>query len=152
GETGGSDYIHLTWYATHCNGYKNLGKLTIYNDRIVCQDDASGNYAASSAGTDAYAITLSVAQNGSTVSYPASLTAGDTYTFVADVANTGTASLNVNSIGAKTIKKALNGSLVTLSDNDICVGQIVTVKYDGTQMQMMSPICNAGSIDLSNLG
>lgn len=86
------------------------------------------NYGVSAAGTDAYAITLSVS--------PGAYAAGQVFSFKADVANTGAATLNVNGLGAKTIKK--NGSS-DLEDNDITVGEIVTVVYDGTDMQMVSP-------------
>jgi hypothetical protein len=88
---------------------------------------SAGLYAASSAGSDAYAITVSPVPND--------YDAGDTYTFKADVANTGACTLNVNSLGAKTIKKY--GTL-DLSTGDIIAGQMVTVRYDGTYFQMES--------------
>lgn len=88
---------------------------------------SAGLYAASITGTDAYAISVTPVPND--------YDAGDTYTFKADVANTGAATLNVNSLGAKTIKKF--GTL-DLDTGDISAGQIVTVKYDGTYFQMES--------------
>lgn len=90
------------------------------------------DYAASTTGTDAYAITLTPAVTA--------YTTGDIYFFGADVANTGTASLNVDGLGAKTITKA-DGS--TLEDNDIKAGMIVEVSYDGTNMRMLSAVGNA---------
>jgi|SRR3989339_101965 len=84
-------------------------------------------YAADGGGTDAYAITLTPA--------PGSLTTGMVVNFKANTANTGTASLNVNSLGSKTIKKHYNKLLVT---DDILANQIVTVIYDGTDFQMLS--------------
>lgn len=88
---------------------------------------SAGLYGASSAGSDAYAITVTPIPND--------YDAGDTYTFKADVANTGAATLNVNSLGAKTIKKF--GSL-DLETGDISAGQMVTVRYDGTNFQLNS--------------
>ncbi len=88
-------------------------------------------YAATSVGTDAYAITLTSA------AVPVAYNTGDSYTFKADVANTGAATLNVNTLGAKSIVK--NGSTV-LSTNNILAGQIVQVEYDGTNFQMISPV------------
>lgn len=88
---------------------------------------APNNYGASSAGTDTYAITLSSA--------PAAYAAGQQYTFKADVANTGPATLNVNGLGAKTIKK---DGTTDLDTNDILAGQIMLVEYDGTYMQLLS--------------
>lgn len=85
-------------------------------------------YAASNTGTDAYAITLSPV--------PLSLTTGMVVNFKADVANTGPCTLNINSLGAKTIKKQVS---VNLAANDILAGQIVTVVYDGTNFQLNPP-------------
>lgn len=90
-------------------------------------------YAADAVGTDSYAITLSPA--------PAAYVTGQTFFFKAGTANTGAATLNVNGLGAKTIKKAYNSDLVT---GDILANQIVQVTYDGTNMQMMSPSAAAG--------
>lgn len=56
--------------------------------------------------------------------------------FKANTANTGAATLNVSSIGAATIKKAVSSDL---NDSDIRAGQWVTVVYDGTNWQMQGP-------------
>lgn len=88
---------------------------------------SAGLYAASAMGNDSYAITVSPVPND--------YDAGDTYFFKADVANTGPATLNVNSLGAKTIKKFGTQDLET---GDIIAGQIVGVKYDGTYFQIQS--------------
>lgn len=88
---------------------------------------SAGLYAASATGNDSYAITVTPTPND--------YDDGDTYNFKADVGNTGTATLNVNSLGAKTIKKYGTADLVT---GDIVAGQIVTVRYDGTNFQMQS--------------
>lgn len=90
-------------------------------------------YAADSVGTDAYAITLAPAVTA--------YVTGQTFIFKAGAANTGAATLNVNGLGAKTIKKAYNSDLAT---GDILANQIVQVTYDGTNMQMMSPSSAAG--------
>jgi hypothetical protein len=74
-----------------------------------------------------------------------SYTTGAHYTFKANTANTGAASINLCSIGAKTIKKAAGGITTDLATNDIQVGQWVDVVYDGTNMQMQSTLGNAAS-------
>lgn len=86
-------------------------------------------YGASVVGTDAYAITIT----GGAI--PAAYAAGQMFTFKADVANTGAATLAVNALGAKTIKKNVSTDLVT---GDILASQIVQVQYDGTNFQLMS--------------
>lgn len=95
--------------------------------------DGSTVYAASSSGNDSYAVTLSPV--------PTAYTTGMVVNFKADVANTGAATLNVNSLGAKTIKKNHDQDL---SDNDIESGQVVSVVYDGTNFEMQSQLANAG--------
>lgn len=81
-----------------------------------------------SSGSDAYAISPTPAL----ISY----VTGQTFVFKAGTANTGSSSINVSGLGAKTIKKNVS---VDTATGDILVGQIVTVIYDGTNMQMVSP-------------
>lgn len=99
---------------------------------FVTAADATRNYrtvayAASVAGTDTYAITLSPV--------PAAYTTGMTLTFKADVANTGAATLNVNALGAKSILHIDGSALV---DGDIAANSLNTVVYDGTQFLLQS--------------
>lgn len=84
-------------------------------------------YGLDASGTDAYAITL--------VPALAAYVTGMTVVFKAGTANTGAATLNVNGLGAKTIKKQFN---VDLSTGDIVSGQMVTVVYDGTNFELQS--------------
>ncbi len=94
--------------------------------------DQSFVYAATSTGTDSYAITLTPA--------PASYVIGQRFVFRADVANTGACSLNVNGLGARTIVKGISTGL---SDGDISANQIVDVIYDGTNLVMQSLVAGA---------
>lgn len=71
--------------------------------------------------------------------------AGQRFSFKATNANTGTSTVNASGLGAKTIKKVGGGS--NLAANDILAGQIVDVEYDGTNMQMMSPVANIPATD-----
>jgi hypothetical protein len=75
---------------------------------------------------------------------------GTRYSFKAFSTNTGAASLNLNGLGAKTIKKMAGAITTDLVANDIRAGQIVDVFYDGTNMQMVSQLGNAGSGDFSS--
>lgn len=84
-------------------------------------------YAVDSVGTDAYAISPSPAISA--------YVAGQTFTFKAGTANTGAATLNVSTLGAKTIKKFGTLDLVT---GDIVANQVIIVVYDGTNMQLQS--------------
>ena len=98
-----------------------------FNDTNVIElTEGAYNYAASTVGTDAYAVTIT---------YFAAYTAGATVRFKADVANTGACTLNVNSLGAKALKLE-NGSDPT--DGVIKAGAIVMVVYDGTNFQIVT--------------
>jgi hypothetical protein len=102
----------------------------------------SVDYAADAGSTDAYAVTL--------VPSPATYSTGMVICFKANTANTGAATLNVNSLGAKNILKHHDQ---TLADGDIEAGQLVTVRYDGTQWQMQSPVglvTGTGAVVLAN--
>ena len=79
------------------------------------------SYAADAQASDTYAITLSPA--------PSAYATGQRFIFKANTANTGAASLNVNSLGAITLKKNHDQDLAT---DDIEAGSIIEVVYDST--------------------
>lgn len=88
-------------------------------------------YAADAGSTDTYVITLSPV--------PTSYTNGMIVYFKANTINTGAATLNVNSLGAITIVKYVN---TTLIDGDIAAGQFCTVIYNGTNFVLQNPTSN----------
>jgi len=92
-------------------------------------------FAADAGSTDTYVATLAPV--------PSAYVTGAHYRFKANTANTGAATINFNTLGAKTIKKVLGGITTDLSDNDIRAGQWVDLVYDGTNMQMQSTLGNA---------
>ncbi len=73
---------------------------------------------------------------------PAAYTTGLLVIFKAAATNTSTTTLNVNGLGAKTIKK-IDGA-TNLAAGDILVGTTVAVIYDGTNFQMVSTLGNIG--------
>jgi len=93
--------------------------------------------ALSSSSTDTFVGTATPALS--------SYTTGTHVTFVANTANTGAASINVNSLGAKTIVKVAGGVTTTLANNDILVNQVVDLVYDGTNFQIQSTLGNAAA-------
>ncbi len=82
--------------------------------------------------------------NAYLLSYPGvfSYTNGISFTFKANFANTASATINVNGLGATTIKKHQGTNLAA---DDIKNGQVVTLVYDGTNFQMTSGLGNAPS-------
>lgn len=118
---------------------KGIGKTSVApllsNNPIFVGDNDPRNqvtnfipntYGASSTGTDTYAITLPNA--------PSSYATGQIFAFKADVANTGACTLNVNGLGAKSLK--IYG--LDPRDNYIKVGSLVLCQYDGTNLQILS--------------
>ncbi|KUG24584.1 hypothetical protein ASZ90_005614 [hydrocarbon metagenome] len=87
--------------------------------------ESEKRYASSTGSSNAYVLTLSPALtahvNGREISFKANFT------------NTGAATININSLGAVSLKK--NGSSA-LEANDILSGQIITIAYDGTNYQV----------------
>ena len=67
--------------------------------------------------------------------------AGCTFTFVANFANTGSATLNVDSVGAKTIKKEHDANLAA---GDIEQYQVCVCAYqsDDDTFQLLTPVAN----------
>lgn len=89
--------------------------------------------------TDAYACSLAPAITA--------YATGQVIWFQANTVNTGAATLNLNALGAKTIKKNKD---VDLADGDLKAGAYVPLIYDGTNFQLLAPISNAAGAILSN--
>lgn len=85
-------------------------------------------YAEDAGSTDAYVITLTPV--------PTSYATGMMIIFRANTANTGTATLNVNGLGAKTI---VTGVSTTLATGDVATSQLASVVYNGTNFVLQSP-------------
>lgn len=94
---------------------------------------APNNHETSTGSSNAYVVTLT--------NVPAALVKGQMYSFLSNFANTAAATVNINSLGVKTIKK--QGGATDLASGDIASGMLVTVIYDGTNMIMVNPVANA---------
>lgn len=80
----------------------------------------------STGSANAYVLTYTVA--------PTAYVAGEIFTFFTNFANTGAATVNVNSLGAKTIVRA---DRTTLVSGDIPINALISVAYNGTNMQLV---------------
>jgi microcystin-dependent protein len=76
---------------------------------------------------------------------------GERYSFRANFANSGPATVNISSLGAKSIKKITASGKINLAAGDIQAGQPVTTEYDGTDMVMTTPAATT-SFDLTPAG
>lgn len=85
-------------------------------------------YADSTGSANAYEVSYTPA--------PTAYVAGQKFFFKANFQNTGAATINVNGLGAKSIKK-LDGA-TDLASTDISSGAMVEIMYDGTNFQLTS--------------
>jgi len=108
--------------------HTNVGNATVrtmYAAAGQVQDGAL-SYLTSVSGTDTITAVAPISMSA--------YAAGQTFRFIAAGANTTTSvTLNINSIGAKSVTK--NGT-TALSIGDIPSGSVVVVTYDGTQFQI----------------
>jgi microcystin-dependent protein len=104
--------------------------------RMSDVQDGKATYYPTVGGT-ADAITITGASTAITA-----YAAGQTFQFIAAATNTSTATINVDSVGAKSITGA---AAATLQAGQIASGAIVTITYDGTQFQLTntSPVAVA---------
>lgn len=102
-------------------------------------------YALDAQANDSYQVTISGVKK---------YIDGKEYTFKANTTNTGAATLSVNGLAAKSIRKNFN---VVLDDGDINAGQMITVRYDASNdfFQMVNPTAtpnSAASLNQYTLG
>jgi hypothetical protein len=114
----GRKYL-ITW-DTDADAWIVIAGLSDNSAKAVQQQTPC--YAASVTGNDTLVVTLDPV--------PAAYTAGMPLRVKPDARNTGPASVNVNSLGAKSIKK--HGGTVDLDDGDFVAGQILEMIYDAT--------------------
>lgn len=65
---------------------------------------------------------------------PAAYRTGQVYSFISHAAAAGTDDVNINTLGAKAIKKLVGGVKTALAASDIAIGDFVMLAYDGTDM------------------
>lgn len=122
---------------THSTQDSGIPAANVFSTTTKANTLEAGLFCQDAGATDAYACSLSPAITG--------YVTGTLYAFKANTANVGPATLNLNALGAITIKKAQGGITTDLADNDIRAGQWVVVEYDGTNMQMQSTLGNAAT-------
>lgn len=83
-------------------------------------------------GGTANAITLTLPLSPAAYAQPLNIT------FKASGTNTGTVTVNVNGLGAKTVKKIFAGAIVDIVAGDIVSGAIYEIVYDGVDFQLVN--------------
>lgn len=111
--------------------------VLFYDGTDVVIESPLGRAYVSQAGTEAFAIATGGDSYAVTITPTyVGLQIGQVIRFKADAANVGTATLNVNAIGAKSILRNDGSALV---NGDIAINSIVEVAYDGTNFLLLSP-------------
>jgi hypothetical protein len=125
-----SNYIKDGMIAALAYDGTNFQLLNQSNSTVISdiQNDAY-NYTASTTAANTYTATLSPA--------PTSYTAGMRVPVKFTNANTGAATINLNSLGAKSIVKP-DGTALS-SSGEIAAGMIALLIYDGTNFQLLNP-------------
>ena len=123
-----ADYVLLGDSALTADGIPK--KALVSNLQTEAARNGSKQFVASDTGAaNAYVVALTPAATA--------YTAGMVVRFIATNANTSTSTINVNTLGAKTIHTRAGGNLAA---NDILAGQLVELVYDGTYFQMPTAI------------
>lgn len=118
----------------------NLTALNTLTTRVGAVETGSFYYVVTTGSANAYVA--------STPAFSA-YAAGNKLIFKANFACTGACTINVNGLGAKTIKR-LDGATDTAA-NDIKSGQIVELVYDGTNFQMLTPAGTVSGAPWTNI-
>lgn len=98
----------------------------------VLRSTLTSDYIIDTGSTNAYVI----APTPALIAY----TTGQVVYLKTTHANTGASTVNVSSLGTRSIMK-LDGSTVVLS-GDIASGQLLQLQYNGTAFQLMNPVAN----------
>ena len=106
-------------------------KLQNLEDQVEDITNSEHNYGASSAGTDAYALTFSPAFTA--------YNTGMTFNVKADVGNTGACTLDIDTIGVKNIKVIAPSGKADPKTGDIIANGIYQFVYDGTDFILLNP-------------
>ena len=100
------------------------------------------NYATTAGTATAYTLSFTPALPG--------YVTGQCFTFKPHVTNTGSATLNVQGLGAKMLTKRSGSSLVPLVAGDLLLGRLMQACYDGTDVQLMGAATEAGGAGVTD--
>lgn len=105
----------------------------------MTRTSAELNKAVTQDGTELWLTSVSGTNTitATTTPAPAAYTNGQTFRFVPAVTNTGAVTINIASLGAKSVTK--NGS-TALSAGDLTAGVATQITYDGTNFQISSGV------------
>jgi hypothetical protein len=118
--------VQGVFFRQHGTYSSGSGTFTISGTDLLASNSNVTEYSSDTGGADAYEITPSPAI--------ASYEEGQMFAFKAANGNTGASTINVNTKGAKTIKR-INGN--GLSPGDIIANAIHHIRYDGSNFQLI---------------
>lgn len=112
---------------TGTDNAKFASALSLETSKYLTQ--SGSKISATASGTDTYAATISPAITA--------YSSGQRFFITFTNANTGAATLNLNSLGAKSLVKNVS---IPLAAGDITAGSVMLVCYDGTNFQTISTL------------
>lgn len=123
-------------YATGAGNNSNTGDPLPTWAQKYNQNDFNLNLVGTASGTDTYSVTISAPSPGyyTGIAAPSSYVTGQRFLITFTNANTGASTLNINSIGAKSLVKQGGTALAA---SDIRAGQVLELYYDGTNLQIV---------------
>lgn len=110
------------------------------NKKITKQQELASTFAVTASGTNTYTATFSPVITAYTTNHR--------YFIKFTNANTAASTLNIDSLGAKDIKKS---GTVALASGDISAGQILELIYDGTNFQIIGGVVGSGGTTSSGI-
>ena len=158
-------YVHGSgWTVVDSSGNVKLKTALVTSGTSILKGDGSGGIANATANTDyvtpayvqnATLITLSSVAGTDTITATApspfsALADGQEFSFFAAGANTGAVTLNLNSVGAKSVTKS--GGTALAAGDIPAAGAVVKVKYDlaNTRFEILGGAGGSGSTSFSD--
>ena len=114
-------------------------------DQLVYGPGGSSSGAGASYCAQSYTTGSANAQAMSTTPSATALVIGTFYCAVAGYSNSGAMTLNVDSLGFKTVKKPTASGLVLLSGGEVQQGQAYLWQWDGAEFVLTNPTVASGS-------
>lgn len=125
------------------NRLTNIGDAEARNQALTLgQGQDNKHQYISIVGGTGNTITLTSASGLAIAAYAV----GQVFYFKAEASNTGSVSVNIDGLGAKTVKR-FDGSTDLMTD-DIRAGSVVQIKYDGTNFQLDGASQSGASSDI----
>ena len=143
------DFTAVPGTITQAGSVSTAARMNNIETGVEAAHKGTHIYAASTTGNDTYVVAF-------TTPFTA-YNAGMVINFKPDTGNTGVATINVDALGAKTLKKMTAAGKADLATGDIIADGIYTIKYDATDFIVdnptnpaLNPVGASGTVPVSS--